>query len=370
MLVNLESAQVIKSHGHHHLVLDIDGQFDENTNQSLSVQDLLAKQQNPSFLAIDEEDLQMLSTFDASGAAKDKQAALWAKITGDQSSGKWPSQAKIMLEGMGPTFEAPGDEMPSGRTKYIHSVGVTGKVRFVKKGDTDYSGIFQGADHGIVRFSSAAEPSSSQALAPGMGLKFLRDGQDSANLVAMFDTAGQPGNWNFFGNDFTTHIPPAKGALLVLATKFATYTNFIQSVGMSDFARYNQAGDMYKDPKFPFSLRFAPHRSVKDLFPTKLSGSDFGVYVDQLKTVKDDSKLYKVYAMDQPAELGGKESYIGDLVLDGALHSSKWGDESLFFRHQNMKDDLKLQPSWEKYTDKFFKLPFTNLAEKCPFGYS
>ena len=91
MLVNLESAQVIKSHGHHHLVLDIDGQFDENTNQSLSVQDLLAKQQNPSFLAIEEEDLQQLSSFDASGYAKDKKAALWAKILGDQSEGKWPT---------------------------------------------------------------------------------------------------------------------------------------------------------------------------------------------------------------------------------------------------------------------------------------
>ena len=143
MLVNLESTAVIKSHhGDHHVVHDIDGQFDENTNQSLNVQGLFAKQQNPSFLAIDREDLHMLSTFDASGAAKDKQAALWAKIIGDQSSGKWPFQPKLLLEAMGPTFEFPGDEMPSGRTKYIHSVGVTGKVRFIKKGDTDYTGIF------------------------------------------------------------------------------------------------------------------------------------------------------------------------------------------------------------------------------------
>ena len=44
MLVNLEGAHVIKSHGHHQLVLDMDNQFDEKTIQSLNVQELLVKQ--------------------------------------------------------------------------------------------------------------------------------------------------------------------------------------------------------------------------------------------------------------------------------------------------------------------------------------
>lgn len=91
MLVNLEGAQIVNHHGHNKLVLDLDNQFDEKSMKSLNVQDLFAKQQNPSFLAIEEEDLQQLSSFDASGYAKDKKAALWAKILGDQSEGKWPS---------------------------------------------------------------------------------------------------------------------------------------------------------------------------------------------------------------------------------------------------------------------------------------
>ena len=40
MLVNLESAKVIKSHGHHKLVLDIENQFDEKDIESLNVQEL------------------------------------------------------------------------------------------------------------------------------------------------------------------------------------------------------------------------------------------------------------------------------------------------------------------------------------------
>lgn len=112
------------------------------------------------------------------------------------------------MESMDKSFTVAGDEMPSDRLKYIHSVGATGKVKFVHKGGK-YTGIFQGADYGLIRLSSAAEPSSSQPLAPGMGLKFLRDGVDSANLVSMFGVNGQPDDWNFFSNDFSNHIGPA-----------------------------------------------------------------------------------------------------------------------------------------------------------------
>lgn len=61
-----------------------------------------------------------------------------------------------------------------------------------------------------------------------MGLKFLRDGIDSANLVSMFSVLGQPDDWNFFSNDFTTQIGAAKGAALeALALKFSTATNYV-----------------------------------------------------------------------------------------------------------------------------------------------
>jgi hypothetical protein len=151
---------------------------------------------------------------------------------------------------MEPTFTGKGDAMPNGnifgqRRKYIHSVGTTGKVKFVparhKGNHTKYTGIFKGAEYGIARFSSAAAPSESQPLAPGLGLKFLRDGIDSANLVSMFGVAGQPGDWDFFSNDFFTHItaPPPTGALNLVAKKFSTATDFIQEVGLSDFARFD-----------------------------------------------------------------------------------------------------------------------------------
>jgi len=57
-------------------------------------------------------------------------------------------------------------------------------------------------------------------LIPGFGLKFLRDGVDSANLVAMYSLAGIKG-WNFFEHSFSNHIPDLKGVPDIAAAKFA-----------------------------------------------------------------------------------------------------------------------------------------------------
>ena len=102
----------------------------------------------------------------------------------------------ILVEGMNPSFDSPGDDMPCGmlgcRKKGIHCIGVVGKVKFAPNPDNRlYTGIFEGADYGIVRLSIAKPTTKmTKESAPGMGLKFLRDGRDSANLVAMYSVDG------------------------------------------------------------------------------------------------------------------------------------------------------------------------------------
>ena len=188
MIVDLEGAKVVNHHEHHSLTLNLEKRLEDNDVQNLNVQDLFAKQQNPSLHSDDEEELQKFSN---AGYAKDKHSDLWSKISADKTPSKFPSPYGILLISMEKSFDTASDVMPSGRAKFIHSVGATCKVKFVHKGGK-YTGIFQGADHGLIRLSSAAEPSSSQPLAPGMSLKFLRDGVDSANLVSMFSVNGQP----------------------------------------------------------------------------------------------------------------------------------------------------------------------------------
>jgi len=109
------------------------------------------------------------SEYLASDAAA-KKDQLWAQVVADRSSGSFPSALElpgIFLEAMDPTFTTPGDQMPTEffglrtRTKYIHSVGVVGKVKFVSSGTHPFTGVWEGAQHGLVRLSSAAEPASS-----------------------------------------------------------------------------------------------------------------------------------------------------------------------------------------------------------------
>ena len=90
---------------------------------------------------------------------------------------------------------------------------------------------------------------------PSMGLKLLRDGMDSANLVsmsvnliyrkivfdqtfyntfielkgAMYSVSGQR-SWNFFKNDLPTHVPTPGIAEFPLALKFTTGSYNIQQV--------------------------------------------------------------------------------------------------------------------------------------------
>ena len=67
--------------------------------------------------------------------------------------------------------------------------------------------MFTGADYGLLRFSSASEPSKYglSGLGPGFGLKFLKDGVDSSNLVAA-KFGGSSDSWDYFANDFSNWI--------------------------------------------------------------------------------------------------------------------------------------------------------------------
>mgnify|MGYP000857258679 CR=1 FL=1 len=97
-------------------------------------------------------------------SATSKSDQIWSQISATAgTSGSFPSTlglGGIFLEPMAPTLDTISDAMPntwygSTRTKYIHSVGVVGKVKFVSNGKHPYTGIFEGADYGMARMSSA-----------------------------------------------------------------------------------------------------------------------------------------------------------------------------------------------------------------------
>ena len=126
---------------------------------------------------------------------------------------------------------------------------------------------------------------------PGMGLKFLRDGRDSANLVAMYSLKGQK-SWNFFKNNLTTIVPKYPGPLLKLfEARFSKGSSYINSNSVWGLSRYGESGTEVVDPQFPFMLRFSPNRNFG------FSDTKHPILKD-LKTIPAGSTLYKVWALD------------------------------------------------------------------------
>jgi len=204
-------------------------------------------------------------------SAQQKNEIIRSNIEQDTQPAVWPSPLQLpglFMEKMCPTFRTAGDSMPweegslfsSGHTrmKYIHSVGVVGQVELRPVQGQLYTGILAGASRGWIRLSLAQEPNQAELKTlPGMGLKFLRDGRDSANLVAMYSLSGQQ-SWNFFKNNFTTRIGSGPPELVPLKLKFQEATNYVTQVGLSDWGLAGEDGLVVAQPRTPFMLTFQP----------------------------------------------------------------------------------------------------------------
>jgi len=283
-------------------------------------------------------------------SAYQKWEMIFSNCQENTSPADWFSAWKMLglfWESMCPTLTSRGDEMPEGRDKFIHTVGAVAQVEWEDLGDHNYTGIFTGADYGIVRLSLALEPDKDDSVTvPGMGLKFLRDGMDSVNLVAMHSLDGQE-SWNFFKHDFSNHIAPGGVANLPIKIKFSKYTSHIQQVGLSDWSSHDQYGTPANNSVFPYRLRFHPTGNISftDHFTKH--------HTEDLVTIQNGTLLYEIFALDKPEELEGVEMHIGNLVTLSNMVTSWWGDRKLFFRHQDMVEDLKIRPEWKEFTPIF-----------------
>lgn len=129
-------------------------------------------------------------------SAQGKSDKIWAKVTESQVEGDTHLAMALVVD-KGAVFDTPGDEFACGgifgcRVKTVHSNGNVAKIQWLDQGGHSYTGMFKGADYGYVRMSAAVPPTTSSPtkMTPGMGVKLLRDGVDSANFVAMFSVEG------------------------------------------------------------------------------------------------------------------------------------------------------------------------------------
>ncbi|XP_055331025.1 uncharacterized protein LOC129583293 [Paramacrobiotus metropolitanus] len=239
-----------------------------------------------------------------------------------------------------------GEEMLPGRQKLIHSFGSVAKVELVitPEASLKYSGIFQSGGNGIARLSLAAPANDLPGFdyTPGMALKFYRDGQESANIIAMFSVDGQGKDFNFFAKNFSNFIPNGKSAFqLQLGPKFEAAIPLLEA-GPKGCARPEDATKLpqYEQAAFdsrggapaintvraPYTLKFVPN--PKMAWP----GSDHTDLRKQLAKIPENSTLYTIVSIP---EKGGNEETLGSIVTKSKFVPSHYADTKMYFRHHS-----------------------------------
>lgn len=248
-------------------------------------------------------------------SASAKADLLWQRVLEGRYPGalpqQWPGAFEIAAA-LNPTqlfgrpFSRVSDENPYPQRKSVHTYGAVARVEFVAEPTSGATGLLQGAQ-GLARLSSGADPAD--GLIPGMALKLLVDGQPSVNLHVMHSLTPQD-TPQFFEMPFvnTVHIP--------------LLGNFTLSLGR--LLVLTQKGARVARPTSAREIFFYPTEEAQQAFSTV---GDFRVALQNLPALT----LYKVYLRDE-RDLG--LYFVGRLNLTSSFVASRYGDETLFFKHE------------------------------------
>jgi len=288
-------------------------------------------------------------SFSAKITHYERELAVLPKMTID-----FPSLPTVVLgnfrSSLHTTFDNFLPTMPEGRVKFIHTgASVCGIDMTIR--NSPYTGLLAtGTQRGFVRMGPASLPTD-DGLTPGWGFKFPRTGVPSGDFVAMH-AVGETQPFNIFANNISNKLAPASGAIAVLAKIFETATICSSQVGISDLAKYSQAGRSVASPKFPYKLFFQPTAE------TQASNSPKTVdqVMDEFARFPVGMKLFTVYACDTPTvdeaasprtlENCGSPQLLGEIKLAGKCSVSDYGDRQFHIRHQRVEEDWVLRPDF------------------------
>ena len=238
--------------------------------------------------------------------------------------------------------------MPPNRLKILHPTGITGLFKFVSNDNHDYTGSLRGTEYGIFRISEVGTVKPTETPSTSAAFKFLRDGVASGNIFTLHSFSGHT-TFNFLSRDvpYNTHVdlPTNKCNLMTSHAKLSQVSKFPGNMSVKNLSDYDQYGNKEIDPKWPFRMKLLPNN------PSGCSNSDdFQVYFDVLPPcIPVGFKLFDVFAMDEPQELGGTEIQIGYFETTSEVVKSMYGDTKLYFRHQRFEEDLAERPQWRQW---------------------
>jgi len=293
-----------------------------------------------------------LSDYEDMSAVK-KLDYLWEKVMADTTTpGSFMNPLKtlsiiIQSANLWAMTKTHSDWREPGHEKATHGLGAVAKAHFEWK-KNEYSGMFQQAEHCVIRMANAAAPGgiTMGAYGPNLAVKCLRDGVESANMQFIWELdgyavrpSGARESCSYFETPLANHNPIRDDIAASLKDTFCKAFQAIDPhsmwLGLSQMAMATQNGTAVA-PHFPFALVLKPASGLNKVPCT------FSEPISQLLNIDKPQTLYDIYASRDPClhACGGSLEMIGSLVLDTPFTPSRYADTELFFRHVFFQDEI------------------------------
>jgi hypothetical protein len=270
-------------------------------------------------------------------------------------------------------FDRFSDERPANFHRFFHFSGIVASVKFEASEGTSFTGLFKGADHGVLRFSPLAPLLAEGYLVNyfmgtflfSFGLKLFRDGMHSGNFV-VGDSAKGFGDFGSSRNiwtkpDFNIFSRPLDNMPGIggeAGERFHEYERFSGVLSTSDVAAYDKEGNEEPSPVAPIIVQFHPNQDIANKFG-KGPSMDFREWATTEDAVPAGTVIYTAWttiniATREPSLCVDSNGIpqvdedvskhcpdqelvkVGEVVMTSRFHTSEWVDKSLFFQHTRM----------------------------------
>ena len=288
------------------------------------------------------KDFGSLPTDYSTWPARQKQDFLWNERIVPSAYEQKPPLIKINILGLIITrlkikMDRLSDQAPGKWDKAIHARGSVAKIKLIAEAECPFTGLFQGADYGLLRASLAGDPSRDN-FAPGLGIKLLVDAQDSGNFSALVSLVGQGKNYNFLAHEFSNIVPVVNELRPKIANLiFRRVTRYPTKLSLKNLGVIDRLGNPVQVPHYPEQIFLVP---TPDIQFAESPPHDFR---EDLETIPKGTVLFSLYAVNPKADEGrvlNQSEYrqqakrIGCIETTSKFITSFYGDRQLFFRHQ------------------------------------
>ncbi|MES2964093.1 MAG: hypothetical protein V4760_09410 [Bdellovibrionota bacterium] len=283
--------------------------------------------------------------------ACDKQDLLWRNVKATQYK-SLPEFKKFGLfeliemgmQAVGTKGSHQSDFAPKKWKKLLHARGAIAKVKIVSRG-TGMTGIFRGADCGLLRLSLTFKPEGDRKVAPGLALKVLRDRTPSANVSALVSLSGQKEDYNFFRNPLSNIVPIGESfGEKRVHDIFSKASRYPEELMVTDMAAIDSRGDRAAGLVTPRQLFFVPGPGLNASTSAHDVRSDFlkipaGTVIYRVMAASSNrgGYDYSKYTAREAALFLSEAQHVADIVTTSEFVASKFGDDGIFFRHQLRK---------------------------------